>query len=182
MQALPPSPPPTARQGGHQPKISGGPSSRYKVEKRWSTLKRWSIRGGQKGGPARPQVVPDQHGSEWWPPCCKEGYTPRASNVQFWHVSSCFGELSANFYLCAFHVWLFTSIMIFEAILFLMIFPSLLIALYKTINSNIRYWFLVQSGLYDERLTAGSARAASLTPSHCITRTIHHILSRHLLK
>ena len=35
-------------QGGHQPKILGGPRSRYKVEKRWSTLKRWSIRGGKK--------------------------------------------------------------------------------------------------------------------------------------
>ena len=35
-------------QGGHQPKISGGPRSRYKVEKRWSTLKRWSMRGGKK--------------------------------------------------------------------------------------------------------------------------------------
>ena len=57
-------------QGGHQPKISGGPrfrqggkrwptlkiSMRWKnevenfeqVEKRWSTLKRWSIRGGKK--------------------------------------------------------------------------------------------------------------------------------------
>jgi len=35
-------------QGGHQPKISGGPRSRYKVQKRWSTLQRWSIRGGKK--------------------------------------------------------------------------------------------------------------------------------------
>ena len=36
------------KQGGHQPKISGGPRSRYTVEKRWSTLQRWSIRGGEK--------------------------------------------------------------------------------------------------------------------------------------
>ena len=35
-------------QGGHQPKILGGPRSRYKVEKMWSTLKRWSIRGERK--------------------------------------------------------------------------------------------------------------------------------------
>ena len=46
-----------SQQGGQQPKISGGPKCRYKVEKRWSTLKRWSIRGGSKwpgaatGGP-----------------------------------------------------------------------------------------------------------------------------------
>ena len=41
----------TLEQGGHQPKISGGPRSRYKVEKRWSTLKRWSIRGEKMVAP-----------------------------------------------------------------------------------------------------------------------------------
>ena len=55
--------------------LKGGPNE---VEKRWSTIKRWSKRGGKKvvhtkmvvhtrwkkGGPARPQVVPDRHGGE----------------------------------------------------------------------------------------------------------------------
>ena len=34
----------------------------------------------KKGGPARPQVVPDRHGSEWWPPNHQtppNQYTPR---------------------------------------------------------------------------------------------------------
>ena len=37
-----------ALQRGHQTKISGCPRFRYKVEKRWSTQIRWSIRGGKK--------------------------------------------------------------------------------------------------------------------------------------
>ena len=39
---------PSAIPGWSPTKISGGPRFRYKMEKRWSTLKRLSIRGGKK--------------------------------------------------------------------------------------------------------------------------------------